>query len=288
MKKWLVSLLSIYTLYTTNAQQIEKGLLWKVSGNGLEMPSYLFGTIHATCNAKLSAEALKALADTRQIYLEIDMDSPTLTAEMMKGVNMKGGEKISEMVSPQDFKKLDAFLKENTGISAELLDTYKPLIIESLLLPKMLNCEMQSYELELVKHAQEQHKEVYGLETVQEQLAVFDNIPYDEQVESLLKMMYDDMAASQKELKVLLALYRQQDLNKLFDYMEHNSDPLYSAHGDILLTSRNKNWIPKIEATAKKQSTFFAVGAAHLAGQEGVISLLRKHGYTVEPVSPVK
>lgn len=288
MKKWFVCVLCLCALYTANAQQLEKGVLWKISGNGLEMPSYLFGTIHATCDASLSPEVLSAIDNTRQLYLEIDMDSPTLTTDMMKDVGMKGGKKISEMVSADDFKKLDAFLKENTGLSASILDTYKPLIIESLLLPKLLGCEMQSYELELVKHTLQQQEEVFGLETVQEQLTVFDNIPYEEQVKSLLKVAYDNMQGSRTELKTLISIYMEGDLNKIYDYMQREADPVYIAHSDVLLVNRNKNWIPKIEAVAKKLPTFFAVGAAHLAGEEGVIILLRKKGYTVEPVTAGK
>jgi uncharacterized protein len=285
MKKWFISVLSFCALYNVNAQQqIEKGVLWKISGNGIEMPSYLFGTIHATCDATLSPEVLKAIDNTTQLYLEIDMDSPTLTSEMMKGVNMKGGKKISEMVSADDFQKLDVFLKENIGMGATILNTYKPLIIESLFIPKLLNCEMQSFELELVKHVLEQQEEIYGLETVQEQLTVFDNIPYEEQVMSLLKIVYDNMNSSRKELKILLSLYQEGDLNKINEYMQHDADPVYATHQDVLLVNRNKNWIPKIEAISKKQPTLFAVGAAHLAGEDGVILLLRKKGYTVEPV----
>ncbi|KOS05908.1 hypothetical protein AM493_07565 [Flavobacterium akiainvivens] len=284
MKKFFIAIFSVISFCTTNAQELEKGLLWKVSGNGLEMPSYVFGTIHATCNATLSPEVLKALDNTTQLYLEIDMDSKTLTADMMKGVAMKGGRKISEMVSADEFKSLDAFLKDNIGLGMTILDTYKPLIIESLLLPKMLNCEIQSYELELVKHSQQQQEEILGLETVQEQLTVFDNIPYEEQVKSLLKMSADGLSGSTTQLKSLIVLYESQDLNKLYAYMTNETDPVYFDHNDILLTNRNINWIPKIEAVAKKQPTLFAVGAGHLAGEQGVIMLLRKKGYTVEPV----
>jgi uncharacterized protein YbaP (TraB family) len=283
MKKLLIALLSLYGVYA-NAQELEKGLLWKISGNGLEMPSYVFGTIHATCDATLSAEVLKAIDDTSQLYLELDMDSPTLATEMLKGVSMKDGKKISVMLNEEEFKKLDTFLKENTGLSATLLDSYKPFIIESLLLPKMLYCEMQSFEMELMKRTQMQQEEIFGLETVQEQLAVFDDIPYDEQLRSLLKMTADNMAAGIAELKMLMVLHQEQDLNKILEYMQHDSDPLFTKHTDVLLTNRNKNWIPKIETAAKALPTLFAVGAAHLAGKDGIIMLLRDKGYKVEPI----
>lgn len=284
MKKLFIAVLCIYAL-NLNAQELEKGLLWKVSGKGLEMPSYIFGTMHATCDATLSPEVLKALDNTTQLYLELDMDSPAMATDMVKNVSMKEGITISQLVSEADFKKLDAFLKEKTGLTMAVLNTYKPFIIESLFLPKMLNCEMQSYELELVKYSQLQQEEIYGLETVEEQLTVFDNIPYQEQAQSLLKMVYDNLEGGTAELKKLMLLYQEKDLNKILEYMLHDSDPLYANHTNELLTNRNKAWIQKIEAIAKENPTLFAVGAAHLAGKEGVIMLLRSQGYTVEAVA---
>jgi uncharacterized protein len=284
MKNLLCTILFLCVV-SLHAQQLEKGLLWKVSGNGLEMPSYVFGTMHATCDATLGAEVLKALDNTSQLYLELDMDSPTMAADMLKYVSMKEGVTVSKLVSEDDFKKLDALLKEKTGLTMAVLNAYKPMIIESLFLPKMLNCEMQSYEMELVKHTQMQQEEIFGLETVQQQLAVFDEIPYEEQVKSLLKMVYGNLEGATAELKNLMALYQEKDLNKILEYMQHDADPVYREYTNILLTNRNKAWIPKIEEVAKQKPTLFAVGAAHLAGKEGIIMLLRSHGYTIEPVA---
>ena len=284
MKKLLIGLLSLIAGTSVHAQQLEKGLLWKISGKGLEMPSYLYGTMHATCDATLSASVLKAIDDTSQLYLEIDMDSPTLTADMMKGMPMKGGVTISSLVSEEDYNKIDVFLKENTGVSVRLMDTYKPFIISSMLLPKQLGCDIQSYELELVKHSQMQQEEIYGLETVQEQLTVFDNIPYEDQVKDLVKTVYDNMTNSRAELKKMMALYETQDLNEMLAFIKQDGNPLFSNYMNVLLDNRNQNWIPKIEKVAKEKPTLFAVGAAHLPGENGVIALLRKKGYTVEAV----
>ncbi|MES2488106.1 MAG: TraB/GumN family protein [Bacteroidota bacterium] len=284
MKKILIALTAFIATAGVNAQQLEKGLLWKITGKGLEMPSYLFGTMHATCDATLDANVLKAIDNTSQLYLELDMDSPTLTSDMMGGMAMKGGATISAMVTEEEFNKIDAFLKENVGISAKMVDTYKPFILSSMLLPKQLGCPMQSYEMELVKHSQMQEEEIYGLETVQEQLTVFDNIPYQDQVNDLLKTVNDNMANSRAELKKLMTIYQTKDLNEMLAFMKQDGNPLYSNYMDVLLNNRNQNWIPKIEKIAKEKPTLFGVGAAHLAGEQGLIMLLRKKGYTVEPV----
>lgn len=284
MRNILIALTAFFATAGAHAQQLEKGLLWKISGKGLEMPSYLFGTMHATCDATLDANVLKAIDNTSQLYLELDMDSPTLTSDMMGGMAMKSGATISSMVSEEDFKKIDVFLKENIGISAKMVDTYKPFILSSMLLPKLLGCPMQSYEMELVKHSQMQEEEIYGLETVQEQLTVFDDIPYKEQVNDLLKTVNDNMANSRTEIKKMMTIYQTKDLNEMLAFMKQDGNPLYINYMDILLNNRNQNWIPKIEKIAKEKPTLFGVGAAHLAGEQGLIMLLRKKGYTVEPV----
>jgi uncharacterized protein len=283
--KRLLSFVALFIMFCPLlAQQLEKGLLWKISGNGIEQPSYIFGTIHATCNAALNQEIISALDATQQLYLEIDMDSPTLTQEMWRNSTMKGEAKISDMMSEYDYKRLDAFLREEVQVSMELVNTYKPILVESLLVSKMLPCEIQSLEVSLMKYTQMQQRQIYGLETVAEQLSVFDEIPYGEQAESLLNTAKDDMDNSAAELEILLGLYESGDLNKIYEYMYNESNPLYNKYMEVLLTNRNKNWMPKIESIIKEMPTFFAVGAAHLAGNEGIIMLLKQKGYLVEPV----
>jgi uncharacterized protein YbaP (TraB family) len=284
MKKIFIACAALLAGYTMQAQELEKGLLWKVSGKGLEQPSYLYGTMHATCDATLDENVITAIKNTSQYYLELDMDSPTLASDMMAGMAMKGGVTISSLVTPEEFKKIDTFIKDNVGLSGKMVDTYKPFIISSLLLPKLLDCPMQSYEMEFVKYAQKEGEEIYGLETVKEQLSIFDNIPYKEQVADLVKTVYDNMANNKAEMQKMMELYKTKDLNQLLAFMKQDGNPLFANYMTLLLDNRNEKWIPKIEQIAKEKPTLFAVGAAHLPGQNGVIMLLRKQGYTVEVV----
>lgn len=283
MKKLFIAALSLCSLLA-GAQKLDNSLLWKVTGNGLKQPSYLFGTIHITCDATLDQNVLNALDATSQLYLELDMDNPGLQMEMMGGMMMKDGITMSSLVSPEDFALLDKFLLENTKISAKMMDRLKPFMITSFLLPGMLDCPMESVEMELMKVSKAQNEETLGLETVQDQLAVFDSIPYEEQMAELMETVKDNMAKDKAELNKMLAMYKAKDLNKLLELMDESENTLYNQHNDVLLANRNKNWIPKIEAIAKEKPTFFGVGAAHLSGEDGVIMLLRKKGYKVEAV----
>lgn len=283
MKKLLCLVLGLFSIFN-QAQPLEKALLWKISENGLEQPSYLFGTIHATCDATLDAATLKALDETKQMYLEIDMDDPMLQMQMMQGMMMKDGVTISSLVSEEDFLIIDEFLQKNIGMSAKMINTFKPFMLSSMLLPKLLDCEFQSVEMELMKVTKTQNEEVYGLESIGDQLQVFDKIPYEDQVNELLKTAKSDLSKEKAEMKKIMDIYQTKDIEKILEAMDESDNQISADNKDVLLVNRNKNWIPVIEKVIKSTPTFFGVGAAHLAGDDGVIKLLRKQGYKVEAV----
>lgn len=282
--KNLLLFVGIFTSLFANAQELEKSLLWEISGEGLESPSYLYGTIHATCDATLDANTLKALDETKQLYLEIDMDDKEMPMQMMKYMKMNNDEKLSTLVSEEDFIIIDSFLKDNVSMSAKMLDTFKPFMVSAMLLPKMLDCEFKSVEGELMRVTKEQNEEVYGLEEVADQMKVFDAIPYQEQANELLKTAKNGLEKDKLEFQKMMNVYKKKDIEELLRMMDASDNKITADNKDVLLNNRNKNWIPIIIKTAKEMPTFFGVGAAHLAGDEGVIKLLRKAGYKVVAV----
>ena len=112
MKKLFISLLTLLTGLSFS-QELEKSLLWKISGNGLKQDSFLYGTIHITCDASLDKNTLNALEKTEQLCLELDMDDKSMQMQMMKHMMMKDGVKLSALLNEEDFKVVDAFLKKN-------------------------------------------------------------------------------------------------------------------------------------------------------------------------------
>jgi uncharacterized protein YbaP (TraB family) len=283
MKKLFIGAFALLASFA-QAQKLDNSLLWKVSGNGLTKPSYLYGTMHITCNASLDKSVLTALDNTQQMYLELDMDDPNMQMEMMSGMMMKDGKKMSTLASPEDFAIVDKFLTENLGMSAKMLDGFMPALVEMMLMPKMMDCPMQSIEEELIKVTQAQKEEVYGLETVAAQMEALGAMPYEEQMEALIKTAKEGLAEGKKRYAELDKIYQSRDLAKIEAYMKAEENKLYADNAEVMLDNRNKSWIAKIEAAAKEKPTFFGVGAAHLAGDNGVIKLLRKKGYKVEAV----
>ena len=282
--RYVILFFTLFISLFSNAQELEKSLLWKISGNGLKKPSYLFGTIHLTCDTSLDANTLNALETTEQLYLELDMDDKSIQMKLMKLMMMKDGAKLSTLLSPEDFKILDEFMKKNLNMSAKLFDSFKPFMISSMLFPKMLDCKSQSVESELMKITKEQNEEIFGLEKAEDQMKVFDEISYQDQAEELLKTVKDNLEKDKKEFQEMITIYQNKDIEGMLKMMSDSDNKITSENQDILLNDRNKKWIPIMVKIMKDKPTFFGVGAGHLAGEEGVIKLLRKQGYKVEAV----
>jgi hypothetical protein len=81
----------------------------------------------------------------------------------------------------------------------------------------------------------------------------------------------------------MVALYKAQDVEGLLKVMDE-SEWDFNGYEDILLANRNAAWVPIMEKAMQGKPTFFAVGAGHLGGAKGVLSLLKKKGYTVKAV----
>lgn len=266
------------------SDKLANSLLWKITGNDIQKPSYLYGTIHMTCNYNLSDKLKKAFDETTQVALEVDMDDPQMQIKVMQGMLMKDGKTIKGMLSSEDYTKLDNHLKKNAGMGVAMLNKAKPFILMSMLISKSAGCDKpKSYEDEFVKIAKAQKEEVVGLETIESQLALFDEIPYEAQLKDIMKMVNDGKEKTVEAFTKLSNLHTAENIEGLLK-LAQEEEGMTKDFSDKLLENRNKNWIPVIKKMAKEQPTFFGVGAMHLPGENGVIKLLRKAGYTVTAV----
>ena len=264
-------------------------LLWKISGNGLSKPSYLFGTIHMLCadDALLSDNMRTAIKECDEVYFEIDLDNIIEMLTAMNQMKMKGDTTLKDLLSADDYKRVkDYFDRKGSMLPFSLLETYKPILAASTLEQKDLPCNNTAMmEQVIMEEAKDQHKKIQGLETMSYQAGVLDSIPYHLQAEQLVS--YIDSAehgsGDDKMMNDLFSAYREQDLRKLEKLMVE-SDAGLSSFTDILLYHRNRNWVEKLKDLLPRKSLVIAVGAGHLPGEKGLISLLRKQGYTISPV----
>lgn len=260
-------------------------LLWEISGKGLKQPSYLFGTFHMMCKDDIafSGALRKAIAASNEVYFEMDLDDPANTFGAILYMNMKNGKTLKDFYTDDEYKRVAAYFKDSVQIPIELLKRMKPTMLEALLYPKMLSCKnMSGVEEELLKIAKEGKKEIKGFETIQFQSSVFDSIPYEKQAEGLLKTI-DSIGQYRQYFDSMLHVYKTQrisDIEKLFNHTEFGMED----NMDVLLYNRNKNWVKQLLQILPKQNVFMAVGAGHLVGNQGLIELLRKEGYTMKPL----
>ncbi len=284
MKKLLITCVFFIVIVFGSIAQ-DTSLLWKVSGNGIKEPSYIFGTIHLICPQDYSMrdEIKDAFASVSQIYLEIDFDDPHMMQQMMGMAMLTNGKTAKDYLTDEEYQLLDAKFKSKIGAGMAQLQSMKPIMLLSMSYMSMLSCQPISFETIFANMAKEQNKEVYGLETIEYQMGIFDQIPLDEQYEIIADMMrQEDKALS--EFQDLVAVYKQEDIEGLLKLME-DSEWSMDNYVDAMINKRNKEWAAKFDTIAKEKSTFFAVGAGHLGGKEGWLQLLKEKGYTVVPVS---
>ena len=268
------------------SKSADNALLFEISGNGLKKPSYIFGTFHILCPTDvMPMEKFTPFIDkSDQLIMEIDMDDPIETGAMAKGAAILDGRTIKDVMTPEQYAKVDEMFKNTVGVSVENVKMLKPAILGVLVItsPKMLGCSPASYELSLVKLAGDKKKPIIGLETVEFQSKALETKPLEKQVDSLVEIAKDPQKA-EDQLKKLIGTYKEQDIEKLHSLAveEEKSDAGFSKN---LLDDRNVAWIPKLENSIKTTPSFIAVGAGHLGGKNGVIQLLRAKGYKITPI----
>ncbi|MEN1786133.1 MAG: TraB/GumN family protein, partial [Bacteroidota bacterium] len=266
------------------AQDEQSSLLWKVEGKDLKKPSYIFGTIHLICpdDFFLSDATKQAVSESGQVVMELDMDDPQLMTKMQQLSMNAGGKNFGTDITDEQRTMINAFFTKHYGANLSQLGIMKPFTLLSMMLLKSMDCSQPaSYEQSLVKEAGANELEVLGLETVEFQTSIFDNVSLKEQVGWLTYYAGDEEGMKQ-EFETMVGLYKKQDLEGLHNAIIDSEQ--FQDIADDLLYKRNADWISKIEEYASEKPTFFAVGAGHLGSDKGVLALLRKEGYKVTPV----
>jgi uncharacterized protein YbaP (TraB family) len=281
MKRMIALVAFVCFACTGFAQKHENSLLWKIEGNGLQKPSYLFGTVHMICaeNFMMPEKVAKAMEKTTQSYLEIDLDSPDFAVESAK--HLKSNKTISEQVTPEQAKFIDSMLQAKIGISLKIVDSIKPMAIMSMMMQKDFKCPLVSFEQEVIKRTTQKNQQTHGLSSVEEQFSFMDKIvpakDFAAVVGELNKFNIEDL------LKDMYRSYKSEDVTSINKMMEGFNTTNPDAY-HYLLTVRNNLWVNRLPQIMKEQATFIAVGSAHLSGHTGMIQLLQDRGYKVTPV----
>lgn len=279
----------------------DTALLWRISGPQLAQESYLFGTIHIIPEEDyfLPKGMVAALNDADEVVFEIDprqMQDPMAIMGLMNKINMRGDTSLEDLLPKEKYDEVEAYFTAS-GLPFFFFKKMKPLFLSAMVGQDVQAMQQgggmnaagtKSYELEMTELAKAADKKISGLETMDFQLSLFDSIPYRGQAEMLYEAVRADKTGEsndgESEMDRIVDMYKRKAIAEMANSIGEEGQGA-ARFEELLLTRRNVSWVPLIEAKIKGGNPkLFAVGAAHLGGDNGVITLLRKKGYMVTPV----
>ncbi len=297
MRKLLLIATAIIASITYSQAQI----LYRISGKGLEKPSYIVGTYHlAPASFADSIPGMKtAIEGTQQVCGELDMMDafkPENAARLMQSQMLPEGTTLSSLLTAEQLERLNKLLLEEMGSNlndeafAAQIDKMTPAALSTTLSLSSYMKKVESFNpMELIDNyfqmlALQNGKAVKGFETVDFQMGVLFGAPLEKQVNDLMCMV-DHFKDTEEMVDLITTAYFSQDLTLIEEAMEQESKidcGTTEEDEDILINNRNRNWVELMPDMMAEQPTLFVVGAGHLCGEKGVLKLLEKAGYTIE------
>jgi uncharacterized protein YbaP (TraB family) len=261
------------------------GLLWRIHAPGGQS-SYLLGTIHSADQrvTRLRAAVADALDGCDRFVMEMKLDTD---AFMQFGTSMMlaPDSDLKSLIGEKLFDRVVQAMASH-GMPEEVVRQLKPWAIVAVLsMPQSSGGPI--LDMVLYQRATGNGKPASGLESAGEQLAVFEGLSLQDQVE-LLDMTLKSLPFQQQMFERLIVAYAADDLKRLTDIAQLDHEQSQSASARRFMTrlndDRNRRMVQRIIPYLKQGNTFIAVGALHLAGPRGILALLRQNGYISEPV----
>ncbi len=283
--------------FCANAQ-----LLWEISGNGLEKPSYVFGTHHVAPASMLDSIPgfNQAITSCDAVYGEVEKEGlvgAETQQKMLAMITAPADSTLSTVLDAKTIAAIDSIFKDFSGgmAGAAQLEPMKPAFVETQL---ALIATMKLFptfnpaeqiDISVQTRAAQLGKPTAGFESADFQLGLLYGAPISLQARDLTKTVANFHKTQQSSL-TLADSYKHQDLNALYSAMmkeldeEDYSPEEKNARFEKIFTSRNKNWVEKLITLMPQQSILVVVGSGHLPGDDGLLDLLKRKGYTVEPM----
>ena len=275
-----------------------EALLWKIDRPGVE-PSYLFGTVHLSDSrvTALSDKVKAALHQSKQLAVEVADLSQEAVGKAMANAAASlvygDGHTLSEKLTAEEFKQVEVLLAKS-GLPDELAPMLKPWLVNMLL--AISDCERKRVaagitvlDMKLEEEAKKESMSIVGLETIEQQLASLADIADSEQIE-MLKAGLKFADRTDDMLETMVQLYSKRQMGAAIPFQMALAAKVgtpasaYDGFQKSLLIDRNARMRDKIGPLVDKGSAFVAVGALHLPGKTGIITLLREAGYVITAV----
>ncbi len=259
------------------------GLLWEITGPGMKA-SYLFGTVHSEDPEvlQLPPPVRRAFDAAGSVVLEVRMDTDAII-QSGAAMLLTDGRTLPELVGRPLFEQTVRAMQPR-GIPEDVLARMKPWAAATTLsLPPPETGEV--LDMLLARQAGEAGKPLYGLETIREQLDIFDTMPEPDQV-LMLRDVVENLAVIERMNRELLEAYKRRDLAGLQalseQYMQAGDFKVSSELEQRLIVDRNRVMVERMQPYLDAGPVFIAVGALHLPGDEGMLNLLERRGYTLK------
>lgn len=276
---------------TAEKTPLAKSLLWEVSGKDLKQPSYLYGTYHLLNDSYLNTvpEVKERFQQSKGVVVETEIDSAAMMQMGAKMVMLDN--KLSAMLSTEEFALVGKEVKQTMGYDLTMLDQMKPMTL--LLMLTMTEYQkmdvLKQYsgkplDVYFAQQGLKDGKKISTLETMEQQFdLLYSHHPVEKQARQLVEYVKKKEAALQVSAK-LTEQYFDRDLAGMWAASEEYNKLTGEEDMAYMVDDRNKDWMTKLPGIMKERSTFVAVGAMHLPGENGLIQLLQKAGYTVKPL----
>ncbi len=257
--------------------------LWELHGKHNTV--YILGSIHVLrqTDYPLSPAVLNAYDKAKSILMEIDLaniDSQGMQTELLASARLPEGKNLPDIMGEQRYMRAQALAHE-VGVDLGIFDAFAPWFaaeaISQLQLQQLGFQPKSGVEMFFLERARVDGKAVAGLETVHDQIALFDALSMDEQADYLVSSL-EEAHDLPKQVDAMVHAWASGDTQWFADQLksEFGRDPaLYES----ILVARNRKWLPKIEALLNADKNYLViVGTGHLVGQGSVIQLLEKDG----------
>jgi uncharacterized protein YbaP (TraB family) len=267
--------------------------VWSVKG--VHNTVYLAGSVHALPkdHAEFPEQLERAYQAAKTIYLEVDLDDldPYVGVQFMtEHGTLPENQTLKDVVGAEGYTKVAA-LAASLDVPEEAISRFEPwaagLVLTQAALSKSGFDPQLGIDMQITGRARKDGKPVEGLETVVDQLSIFDNRSFEEQTRFLLDAA-NDAPSMDEDLQRLITAWRAGDLRRLEkEFLKERAEApeLY----DTLLGARNRAWLPKIEALLDAdQDILVVVGTLHFVGRDGLLSLLRQSGHKAVAVPATK
>lgn len=259
----------------------KNSLFWKIISPETNIESYIFGTIHLRDErVYYRLDEIEKLIDDCAVFMAEYPLEDAGDADIMTALQFENGKHIRSFIPSKKYKKLNKIIYKSFGVDLERLGFFKPMVIENMLTESLFDSDYDfPMDIVLWNYAQEHEKVTVGAESTKSQIDIMNSLSIKDQVKSLIEIGRNPKRY-RKRIKKLIKMYEKQDLKGLYS----KSVKSLGKMKEVLVFKRNIKIVNSILEFSQEEKIFVAVGAGHLSGNKGILNLLKKKGYKVNPI----